>query len=261
MIRWQVKLHHIDFYECPENWFFRRPEMSDYDLLLFKQGGGIWKGPAGEAASTANSCIMLEKGCGYTGKRLSGEQQRYFFIHYDYLDNNGKIIVPDRDIIPAFSSKPDDFNLLYELASRCMMAFRRPGAMDEAEAWLKTILVSLIEQKRLMKGALSENAIRINELCLYVKEHINRKWKLEDMAARVNLSPGHFAVIFKRCMNQSPGDWVINCRVNRAKTLLRYSPKTVSEIADKLGYCDIFAFSKQFKQITGMTPKQYQRSE
>ena len=57
------------------------------------------------------------------------------------------------------------------------------------------------------------------------------------------------------------GRKIFNCRVNRAKTLLRYSPRTISEIADELRYCDIFAFSKQFKQTTGMTPKQYQRSE
>ncbi len=257
MHKWQLKLNHIDFYECQKNWSFRRSELSDFDLLLFRQGGGVWSGPDGQAVPTSNSCIMLEKGKKYTGQRIADNHQCYFFIHYDYIDNSGNIIIPEPDLIPSFSSMPNDFNLLYEMAGRCMDAYRRTDAGDEPSVWLKTILISLLEQKRLIKSELGDNVRRINKLCLFIKENIHRKWRLNNMAARVNCSPDHFAVIFKKCLKTSPGEWVINCRVNRAKTLLRYSPKSISEIADALGYCDIYAFSKQFKKVSGMTPKQY----
>lgn len=258
MREWQLKINHIDFYECPKNWLFRRSKLYDYDLLLFKKGGGTWSGPDAQTVSKSNSCILLEKGKKYIGQRIADERQSYFFIHYDYVDNSGNIIVPKADWVPEFSSMPDDFNLLYEMVKRCMEAYRRTNGGDEAAVWLKTILVSLLEQKRLTKHAISDDFRRINELCLDIKENIHRKWRLNNMAARVNYSPDHFAVIFKRYMNISPGKWVINCRINRAKTLLRYSPKSISEIADELGYCDIYAFSKQFKKASGMTPKQYQ---
>ena len=256
MDQWNIQLQEIGFFECPENWHFKR-KMTYYDLLVFRQGEGIWKGPDGSAVSETNTCLLLEKGKSYTAKRIKGKKQRYYFIHYDYVDNNGNIIVPNPDMVPFLSTIPNDFNLLYELANRCFEAYQRTNGEWEASVWLKTILLSLLEQKRIIKQELSENAIRINKLCLEIKDNIAKKWRLDEMAKTVGLSTDHFAATFKKYMNVSPGEWVINSRINQAKTLLRYDIKSISQIAENLGYCDIYAFSKQFKKITGLTPKQF----
>ena len=46
-------------------------------------------------------------------------------------------------------------------------------------------------------------------------------------------------------------------KINYAKQMLREKNKNITEIAMNLGYNDIHHFSKQFKAITGMSPREY----
>jgi AraC family transcriptional regulator of arabinose operon len=53
--------------------------------------------------------------------------------------------------------------------------------------------------------------------------------------------------------------FAIRQRVQRAQQLLRGSSMQISEIADALGYVDVYFFSRQFKQATGVSPSTYRR--
>lgn len=79
------------------------------------------------------------------------------------------------------------------------------------------------------------------------------------MARRTNLSPTHLARLFRRLRKTSPGLFVIRTRVRLAQHHLRLSNTPLSVIAETLGYCDPFAFSRQFKKVTGQSPSQYRR--
>ena len=48
-----------------------------------------------------------------------------------------------------------------------------------------------------------------------------------------------------------------NLRINVAKELLESGHFSVTEISIELGYCDIYHFSKIFKQIVGISPQKY----
>ncbi|MNP64606.1 HTH-type transcriptional activator Btr [compost metagenome] len=50
--------------------------------------------------------------------------------------------------------------------------------------------------------------------------------------------------------------YVIRARIERAQHLLLYAGMNVTEVADALGYRDIFFFSRQFKQHTGKSPSE-----
>jgi AraC-like DNA-binding protein len=52
-------------------------------------------------------------------------------------------------------------------------------------------------------------------------------------------------------------DFIVEARLNRARQLLLESTLSVSQIADELGYEDVFFFSRQFKERTGRTPTEY----
>jgi len=56
---------------------------------------------------------------------------------------------------------------------------------------------------------------------------------------------------------ETPKDYMIRARLERAATLLRESSQTIGQIADALGYRDAGFFSRQFKQKLGFSPARF----
>lgn len=77
------------------------------------------------------------------------------------------------------------------------------------------------------------------------------------MARRYGMSYATFRRRFKEMTGRSPLDYQIQVRVNRAAELLRTTPLTAREIADRLGYAHGHFFSRQFKKYFGKSPQNY----
>lgn len=96
----------------------------------------------------------------------------------------------------------------------------------------------------------------IHEIANYVSQHPGIAHRVEDLAARAGLSPRYFSIKFKELTGSSVQSYVIRARIERAQHLLLYAGMNVTEVADALGYRDIFFFSRQFKQYTGKSPSE-----
>lgn len=91
----------------------------------------------------------------------------------------------------------------------------------------------------------------------YVGDHLAEDLRLEDLAREANLSPYHFARLFKLSTGLSPHQYVIERRVEEAKVLLRGTDLTVGEIALAVGFVNQSHFARQFKRLTGATPSAF----
>jgi AraC-like DNA-binding protein len=81
---------------------------------------------------------------------------------------------------------------------------------------------------------------------------------LAEMAAWVDLSPGHFAVQFKRAYGATPLEYLTSLRVDAAAERLRADRRaSVTDVALDLGFCSSQYFSEVFKRLKGMTPSQW----
>lgn len=79
---------------------------------------------------------------------------------------------------------------------------------------------------------------------------------LEELAAAVNLSPFHFARVFRRATGLPPHAWLRQRRLEQARTLLRSGCSALS-VAMQLGFADQSHLSRQFKQTYGVSPGEY----
>ena len=79
---------------------------------------------------------------------------------------------------------------------------------------------------------------------------------LEALAAAVNLSPFHFARVFRRATGLPPHAWLKQRRLGRARELLK-SGRPAAEVAFALGFADQSHLNRQFKQAYGVTPGAY----
>ena len=81
---------------------------------------------------------------------------------------------------------------------------------------------------------------------------------IADLAGLVNLSPGHFARMFLRTLGMTPHRWLLTCRIERAKTLLKGSLPLV-EVASTCGFVDQSHFTNVFRGLEGVTPGAWRR--
>jgi AraC-like DNA-binding protein len=79
---------------------------------------------------------------------------------------------------------------------------------------------------------------------------------LEELAAAVNLSPFHFARVFRHATGMPPHTWLMQQRIARARGLLQGGCLPV-EVAMLLGFADQSHLSRQFKQVYGVGPGAY----
>ena len=90
----------------------------------------------------------------------------------------------------------------------------------------------------------------------YIHAHLDRDLSLIELASVINISPTYFASLFKQTMGISPHQYVIQQRVERAKSMLSKTDLTIADIAFQTGFSSQSHLNQQFKRITGMTPKQ-----
>jgi transcriptional regulator GlxA family with amidase domain len=85
--------------------------------------------------------------------------------------------------------------------------------------------------------------------------------RVEALAALAGMSSSHFSRLFKTALGTSPIDWLRRERINQAKRRLVETRDAVHEIAQQVGYSDRYFFSKDFKQIVGVSPREFRRRE
>jgi AraC-like DNA-binding protein len=96
-----------------------------------------------------------------------------------------------------------------------------------------------------------------NRALNFIHENISRHFKVEEAAAHCNLTHDYFARQFKLSFGASPISWIKKERVRLAADFLLETPLSISEVAVRVGYNDIFLFSRQFKEVTGQSPRRW----
>ena len=103
------------------------------------------------------------------------------------------------------------------------------------------------------------NQLPIRMAKQYVQENYSRQVSLEDVAAASNLSSAYLSTMFKKEMGINFSDFLISCRMEAAKKLLKNTDLPISEVAEKVGYTDSRYFSKTFNKVVGLKPSAYRK--
>jgi AraC family transcriptional regulator len=91
----------------------------------------------------------------------------------------------------------------------------------------------------------------------YIHAHLHQSLSLVEMAATVDMSPHYFASLFKQSTGSAPYQYVIQCRIDKAKQLLTRSELTIVEVCHQVGFQNQSHFTKVFREYTTVTPKAY----
>lgn len=84
-----------------------------------------------------------------------------------------------------------------------------------------------------------------------------RDWTLDALASAVVLSRAGFAQKFKATLGATPLQYLTTVRIQKAMHLLADSSEKIQSVAQEVGYSDAFSFSKVFKKVAGLSPREY----
>lgn len=214
----------------------------------------------------AGNCLMSEK--------TASEQADYhsilvFFdnnLLADFFARHAALLgqqVKQSDPQPFLLLEKDEFLVNFTRSLDSMLSGDKPIYHELRKVKLEELFLYLavhypgqMQQLRNMSSEANEDLL----VRQAVTSHISSSITVEELAFLCNMSLSTFKRRFARIYGNSPSKWLIGKRMERAAKMLRQDDRKVSEIYDELGYENVSSFIQSFKQIYGVTPKQYQLS-
>jgi AraC-like DNA-binding protein len=107
-------------------------------------------------------------------------------------------------------------------------------------------------------GALSDRSLA--PALRAIHQNMSHAWTVEALARIAGMSRSVFAIRFKARLGEAPLEYVARWRMFRAGALLRQSDRSLSEIAEDVGYESEASFCKAFRRTMGLAPGRYRRT-
>ncbi|WP_424768054.1 helix-turn-helix domain-containing protein [Paenibacillus sp. sgz302251] len=240
---------------CEPGWRWARREkpMANYDLFYVWSGEGEVEVNGNHYEVGPGSCFLFRPG-DYTS--ATHNPQRPLVLSYIHF-----ALDEAHDIVPNRYRKLNDTVDFEYMLSRYVRLFlvQTYAAEEEAQLLLKQLMIHLLREDQQLpveKKASNQLTEAIHEVANFVRQNPSIAHRVEDLAMRAQLSPRYFSMKFKELIGMSVQTYMIQTRIERAQHLLMHAGMNVTEVADALGYRDIFFFSRQFKQYTGRSPSE-----
>jgi AraC family transcriptional regulator len=101
---------------------------------------------------------------------------------------------------------------------------------------------------------------QIRAVQTYVEAHLSESIALADMAAAAWLSPFYFLRAFKQSLGVTPGQYVLDRRMERARFLLKSTTLSVAAVGIRVGFDHASHFSRAFRRVVGVAPSMFRSS-
>lgn len=150
----------------------------------------------------------------------------------------------EQTMTDLFSDYPDYYRSIY-----------RQRTTEQIVNWLNVFCQKLSAYIQERKSTHTNHTV--NMVKRYINDHISEKLTLNDVASRFNITPNYLSQLFKKYSNQGFNEYVTATKINEAKKLMSEGTMKIYEISDSLGFESSFYFSKVFKKLEGISPKDY----
>lgn len=108
-----------------------------------------------------------------------------------------------------------------------------------------------------VKGSTKLQDYYIKEAITYIEQNFQNNISVVDIANRLGINRSYFGKIFKQTLKQTPQEFLINYRMIKATELLRLTKMSIGDISKAVGYENQLHFSRAFKKIYNISPREW----
>ena len=99
----------------------------------------------------------------------------------------------------------------------------------------------------------------IHEALVFIENNFQNDISVEDIANVCGLNRSYFGKIFKNGTGKSPQEFLLNYRMTKAAELLKLTKLSIGDIGNAVGYPNQLHFSRAFKNIYGVSPREWRK--
>lgn len=229
-----------------KNTKIKRSDRSRWAIVIKYEGETTYFSNGKAFTSNINNIFILPKGCSYEGCcTRSG--------HFSIIEFESEGIYSE---ILGFHVKNSEKILKLFKEVEYKRTLRKP--MYETESIRDTYSILLMLTQSASKRYLpTEKIEKIRPALDYIAKNYNTNIKNDDLARLTGLSTVYFRKLFTEVLGTSPISYISELRIKKAKEMLKSDYTSITDVAQSLGYLNIYDFSRAFKKYTGTPPSKY----
>ncbi|MEE1951418.1 AraC family transcriptional regulator [Pseudomonas alcaligenes] len=240
------------------------PHVHDsYAIAVLEEGAERYRYRGAEHLAAAGSFALLNPDEVHTGSRASEQGWRYRVFYpqpQQFRELLAELELPHSSAPMFHGSVHADADLVAALLQlHRQLEHPQAPTLQRQTLWREVMLRLLQRHARIPQarepGAEPRAVALAKEL---LAARLGEPPSLEELATLVNLSPFHFARVFRRATGLPPHAWLKQRRLEQARALLR-SGCAPLQVALQLGFADQSHLNRQFKQSYGVSPGEYRR--
>jgi AraC-like DNA-binding protein len=245
------------------------------ELVIVSQGQGLQSLEGMDLPITAGDVFLLQ------GRQRHFFHNRHDLILYNVMYNPEQLALPENELrcMPGYCAMfmlEPTYRKQHRFASRLHLkrlqlahvqticdemeheaTHRTPGHEIVLRAKLLDLIAYL--SRAYMQGESTETQAlqRVGEVIGAMENRYANDWKLDQLAQIAHMSKSNLLTVFRKATGQTPIDYLMRLRIQRAMEMLQKSDRSITEIAFAVGFNDSNYFTRQFRKVTSLPPRQY----
>ncbi|MDE6974173.1 MAG: AraC family transcriptional regulator [Lachnospiraceae bacterium] len=256
----RLYLTDVGFFPKADHHYMDRKEgIEEYIFLYCIEGEGtIWvNGKKYVLSANEAFCIPhFQKHCYFSDKN---NPWSILWVHFKGEDTQYFSLDDCRIVKFRSSYASNRMMFLFDLLFRALEGNYTLGNFIYISQVLSVVLAETYHREK--EYDIVEQNKHVTNIVKYMYRNMEENLHLEDICEEFNLSKSYVNAIFLKCTQRAPMEFFTNLKMRQACNMLRSSEMYVYEIAQRLGYKDQYYFSRLFKKIVGMSPKEYKNND
>jgi AraC family transcriptional regulator len=259
----QIESHSLDAHEAPEH------SAEQHVIIVFHESLRLVRRLIGNEVKDdrikAGDVVVVPTQASHSACWDEGALFTILSIEPKFLERIAhEFVNPDRvEILPHFA-RPDP--LIYEIVSALKSKLEFDQEVDQMyfDSAATFLTTHLIEHYSVRKHNIKEDANSLSHRDLrqvtdYIHTNLDQNLGLKDLSNLVGISYYHFARLFKKSTGVSPGQYLVECRLERTSSLLKDKELSIDEIARRTGFSSHSYLCRMFHKYRSVTPSEYRK--
>lgn len=256
----RLYLTDVGFFPCAVNHYREREDgIEEYIFFFCTEGKGtiIVEGKEYELHENEAFCIPRFRRHLYFASK--DDPWSILWVHFKGEDAAFYPIDECRVVKFYAQHASNRMHFLFDLLFRVLEGNYTLGNFIYISQVLSLILAETYDRE---KGDTTQEQNRhVTNVVKYMYEHLEENLTLDQITQEFELSRSYLNAVFQKYTQHAPMDFYINLKMKRACELLRSTDLYIYEVAQRLGYADQYYFSRLFRRVVGISPKEYRSSE
>lgn len=238
----------------------------DYDLWIILEGEVTIQTKDCRLVASVGDVVFFYPHIPYTAS-TNEEGCRFIYVHFHFGIGHQMQILEDFQFAGCIPNP-----LIQEEVAGFKQAFKEHQGLTSSASGLRLKGALMILLSRIIHAYSHDeytgsfdvhpfghvyNLVSLHPAFQYIHDQMHKPIKVIELANLIGMSEKYFITYFKKTLGITPGQYIYQLKMNKARDFLYQKNHSIKEIASLLGYPDPYSFSKAFKKYYHIPPSQF----